>query len=368
MQLDTSQGRINNRQLRTANLTPVGAQLLEQISQTQEAAWLNRSHREQTLCTALAALHLYRRDRDYLVQDDAVVIVDEATGRLAAGRRWSRGLHQLIELKEGCKTTDEQVTAAQITYQRFFARYLRLGGMSGTLCEARAELATVYGLDVVRVALRRQDRRVLLPTRLVPDHAAQWREVAALARQISGGGRPVLIGTDSVADSDELSAELTRIGLAHQVLNARHDAQEAQIVAAAGKPGRITVATNMAGRGTDIALGNGVAELGGLHVICCQHNASRRIDRQLIGRCARQGDPGSAQTLIAVSKPLMARLFPHWLLQRAAAGQSGPRWLIALMVRLPQWQEERRQRAQRRLLQKMDLQAERELFVGIRGE
>jgi preprotein translocase subunit SecA len=342
--------------------------LLEHISQTQEAAWHNRSHREETLCTALAALHLYRRDRDYLVQDDAVVIVDEATGRLAQGRRWSRGLHQLIELKEGCKATEEQVTAAQITYQRFFARYLRLGGMSGTLCEARSELATVYGLDVVRVALRRLDRRVLLPTRLVRDHTAQWREVAVLARQISGSGRPVLIGTDSVADSDELSSELTRIGLAHQVLNARHDAQEAQIVAAAGKPGRITVATNMAGRGTDIALGTGVAERGGLHVICCQHNASRRIDRQLIGRCARQGDPGSAQTLICVSKPLMTRVFPQWLLLRVGAGLSGPRWLVALLVRLPQWQEERRQRVQRRLLQQQDARTERELFVGVRGD
>ncbi len=354
---------------RSASLTDAGAGRLEVFSQGLDAVWHNRSHREETVCTALAALYLYRRDRDYLVHDGQVVIVDAASGRLAPGRVWSRGLHQLIELKEGCQPTVEQVTAAQITYQRFFARYLRLAGMSGTLREARGELASVYCLEVVRVGLRLPGRRIVLPTQLLRDHAALWHAVSEQARLLQHAGRAVLVGTDSVADSERLSEALTRVGLQHQVLNARHDLIEARIVAGAGAAGCITVATNMAGRGTDIGLGPLVAERGGLHVICCQHNAARRIDRQLLGRCARQGDPGSAQALLALDQPLISALFPAWLLR--ALGKklpSCPAWLVALLVRLPQLLEERRQRAQRRLLQQQDERAERELFPGLRGE
>ena len=354
---------------RAVQLSDSGAQKVESLCHGLPSAWHNRSHREETVGTALAALHLYQRDRDYLVHDGQVLIVDEATGRLAAGRVWSRGLHQLIERKEGCEPTGEQVTAAQITYQRFFARYLRLGGMSGTLHEARAELAAVYGLDVVQVPLRRPSRRIVLPTQLVRDRAAQWRAVTAQVLELSRCGRPVLVGTDSVADSESLSAALGQAGLAHQVLNARHDLLEAQIVARAGQAGCVTVATNMAGRGTDIALGPGVAERGGLHVICCQHNSSRRIDRQLIGRCARQGDPGSAQTLISFDKPLISARFPAWLLRFLGPnGLARPAWLVALLVRLPQLLDERRQRALRRALQQQDVRAERELFTGLRAE
>ena len=354
---------------RSAHLTEAGMAKIEHLSRTLGSVWHNRTHREETVSAALAAWHMYQSDRDYLVRAGVVVIIDEATGRLAPGRMWSRGLHQLIELKEGCQPTGEQVTAAQITYQRFFARYLRLGGMSGTLCEARSELGSVYGLEVVKIALRCPSRRVVLPTRLVGDRDAQWRGVTQQVRRITRAGRPVLIGTDSVADSESLSEVLTRAGLAHRVLNARHDLLEAQIVAAAGEAGCITVATNMAGRGTDIALGEGVAERGGLHVICCQHNASRRIDRQLIGRCARQGDPGSAQTVVALSKPLLVGLFPAWLLRHLAmSARSRSRWWVTPFVRLPQVLEERRQRAQRLALQQQDERAERELFSGLQGE
>ncbi len=355
--------------LRNTELTSAGMDRLEAFSVDLASTWHNRTHRHETVSAAVCALHLYRRDRDYLVRDGAIVIVDEATGRLAPGRVWSRGLHQLIELKEGCKPTSEQVTAAQITYQRFFARYLRLAGMSGTLLEARSELAAVYGLDVVKVPLRRPLRRIVLPTQLFRDRDTQWQVVTARAMQISQAGRAVLIGTDSVTDSESLSDALNRAGVAHQVLNARHDLHEAQIIAQAGQAGCVTVATNMAGRGTDIELGNGVAERGGLHVISCQHNSARRIDRQLIGRCARQGDPGSAQTLVALDKPLIARLVPAWLARRLGAGAlARPRWLVALVLRVPQLLEETRQRAQRRVLQQLDERAERELFVGMRGE
>ena len=354
---------------RSVALREAGLQRLESQSADLSGIWLNRSHREETVTAALCALHLYQRDRDYLVHNGAIVIVDESTGRLAPGRVWSRGLHQLVERKEGCEPTGEQVTAAQITYQRFFARYLRLCGMSGTLMEARGELAAVYGLDVVKVALRRPSQRIVLPTRLLRDRQLQWQQVAEQTRQACGAGRAVLIGTDSVADSEGLSAVLAHAGVAHQVLNARHDLREALIVGNAGRSGAVTVATNMAGRGTDIELGEGVAERGGLHVISCQHNNARRIDRQLIGRCGRQGDPGSVQTLVALDKPLIRRLIPAWIAAMLGdTALSRPRWLVQLTVRLPQMMEERRQRRQRRDLQRMDERAENELFVGMRGD
>ncbi len=332
----------------SAELTERGAGALEAATAGLPPVWRNRPHREETVCIALAALHLYRRDRHYLVHGGKVVIVDEATGRKAPGRVWSRGLHQLIELKEGCEPSGEQVTAAQITYQRFFQRYLRLAGMSGTLAEARSELAAVYDLNVTHVPLRKPCRRNVLPTTLYPDRERQFAAVVARTRAAVERGQPVLIGTDSVVESEMLSACLTQAGIAHEVLNARQDAREAQIIARAGDAGAVTVATNMAGRGTDIPLGPGVAERGGLHLICCQHNAARRIDRQLLGRCARQGDPGTAETLLALDRPRIGRFVPAWL--RRAIGPEGvtrPPWLVTLAMRLPQRLEEQAQRGQR---------------------
>ena len=364
-QLAAGKDFVLDRQHMAAELTDSGRERVEQSAQSLGAIWSNRMHRDEAICTAVAALHLYQRDRHYLVRDGEIGIIDETTGRLAAGRVWSRGLHQLIECKEDCKPSRELVTAAQITYQRFFQRYLSVGGMSGTLWEARAELHSVYGLDIVRVPTRKPSRRRVLPTRLYPERDAQWRAVVARVAAISASGRPVLVGTDSVADSESLSAELDAAGLVHTVLNARHDQEEAAIVARAGEPGQITVATNMAGRGTDIPLGAGVAERGGLYLLCCQHNASRRIDRQLLGRCARQGDPGTAESLIALDKAFISRLLPAWIRQRV--GQNGlahPAWLVTLVVRVPQLLEELHQRVQRHDLLKQDKRSERELALG----
>ena len=241
--------------------------------------------------------------------------------------------------------------------------------MSGTLSEARGELCAVYGLQTVQVPLQRPSRRVDLPARLYPDADALWRAVVERVREVSRGGRPVLIGTDSVVESETLSQRLHAAGLAHAVLNARHDGLEAQIVAQAGAPGEITVATNMAGRGTDIPLAPESAARGGLHLICCQHNASRRIDRQLLGRCARRGDPGTAETWLPLNKPLIARLFPAWL--RPLIGQDGtllPVWAAALVLRLPQRLEEMRQRRCRRALLEHDARAERRPLIGSAAE
>ena len=353
----------------SARLNQSGRASLEVWSTGLAPVWRNRVHREEMLATALAALHLYRRDVHYLVRDGKVLLIDASTGRIAYGRAWSGGLQQLIELKEHCAPTAENETCAQITFQRLFRRYWRLGGMSGTLREARRELLDVYALRLVAVPLNRPDRRRIEPTRIFADRERQFDAVLARTRSAAGAGRPVLIGADSVADSHALSARLTSAGLPHQVLNAHHEASEAAIIAGAGAPGCITVATNMAGRGTDIPLGPGVAGRGGLYLICCQHNASARIDRQLIGRCARRGDPGTAETLLAANQPLIAPLFPRWLRRRLPEnGLHYPAWVIGLLVRLPQWLEERRQRAARRTTLERDQAWDRARPAGAAAE
>jgi preprotein translocase subunit SecA len=347
----------------SAELNDAGREIVDALA--EGLPWRNRLHRHETVCTALAAQHLYEKDRHYLVRDGAIAIIDESTGRLAHGRIWSRGLHRLIEIKEGCEAGADTVTVAQITYQRFFRRYLALSGMSGTLTEARSELLSVYGLPVVKVPLRLPSRRKVMPTLVFRNRQTQWDAAVRAAIEVSRSGRPVLIGTDSVAESAELSRRLAQEKAPHAVLNAAQDSAEAEIIARAGQPGQITVATNMAGRGTDIALGEGVAGRGGLHVISCQHNASRRIDRQLIGRCARRGDPGSAQTLLALDKPLAAAWVPAWLARRVSErGLGAPGWLVRLLVEGPQWREERRGRRLRRELLKRDEDAQRRLAFG----
>jgi preprotein translocase subunit SecA len=355
-----------------ADLTPGGRNLLAQRAQALGGLWQDRRHRDEIVGLALAAHHLLFRDQHYLVRDRKIVMIDQTTGRVAPGRVWSRGLQQLLEAKEGCPPSGEMETIAQITYQRFFPRYLRLCGMSGTLTEAQAELRSVYGLRVQRVPLRKPSRRRNLGTRVFVIGEDKWQAVVERVRRLQQAGRPVLIGTDSVADSDQLSIRLAAACIEHQVLNARQDSEEAAMVARAGEPGRVTVTTNMAGRGTDIPLAAGVAERGGLHVICCQHNSSPRIDRQLHGRAARQGDPGSVETILSLQDGLLARSLPGPL-RGAAIAMAGVRRLLParigmFLARLPQRQEERRQRAQRKLLLKQDRNSEGRLSFAGRGE
>lgn len=350
---------------RVAQLTEKGCGRVEALVQHCASVWRNRLHREETIRTALAALHLYRRDRCYLVRDGKVLIIDDTTGRVAPGRAWSRGLHQLIELKEGCAPTAAQVTAAQITYQRFFPRYLRLGGLSGTLQESGGELRALYDLAVQHVPLRRPSRRNVLPTRLFPNGEALWKAVLKRVIELNRAGRPVLVGTDSVADSELLSHRLNTAGIAHAVLNARNDRGEAEIVARAGQRGAITVVTNIAGRGTDIALGSGVSELGGLHVLCCQLNAARRIERQLAGRCARQGAPGSAETWLAADAPLFREVLPDTVRRLIAArAGSAPSLLVRALATLVQRRIERHRVLERKRLLEQDKLMDRRLSFG----
>jgi preprotein translocase subunit SecA len=309
-------------------------------------------HFEDLVSKALIARHLLQSGRQYHVRDGKVLIVDETTGRTAEGRSWSGGLQQMVELKEDCTLSPPLETQSQITYQRFFPRYLWLCGMSGTLVESRRELFNVYGLDVLRVPLHHPGRRILLKPRVFPDTESQWKETAVRIRALHATGRPVLVGTDSVADSEALSRHLSEAGLSHAVLNARQDRHEADVVAAAGNPGAITVATNMAGRGTDIALAPGVAAEGGLHVISCQQNASQRMDRQLIGRCARQGDPGSAEKFIALDGKLLSGSVLTQTVRRLRMEHHG--WIGALMLNIAQRREESRQGRERSHLLRND--------------
>jgi preprotein translocase subunit SecA len=273
--------------------------------------WRVRRAREDLVVQALSALHLYEAGRDYVVIDGTVQIVDEYTGRVMPDRSWQGGLHQLIETKEGVAVTGRKETLARITYQRFFRRYARLSGMTGTGMELAGEFRETYGLTVVRIPPNRPCRRRHLWTTVLRTEDQKWAALARRVADLHEDGVPVLIGTRSVEASERASAALAARGLPHAVLNARQDKGEAAIIAAAGQKGAITVATNMAGRGTDIALGPGVAELGGLHVILTEFHESARIDRQLYGRAGRQGEPGATEALVSLEDELFTRYAPR---------------------------------------------------------
>jgi preprotein translocase subunit SecA len=249
----------------------------------------------------------YLRDRQYVLRDGEVVIVDEFTGRLAEGRKWRDGIHQAIEAKEGLRISLHSGDAARVTVQDFFLQYRQLVGMTGTAASSAPELRRIYRLQVRVVPTHRPCRRERWPDLLFGTATSKWNAVVEEVRNLHSAGRPVLIGTRSIDKSEQLSQLLSQAGIEHQVLNARQHAAEAQIVTRAGERGRVTVATNMAGRGTDIQLGPGVAELGGLHVICTELHESARIDRQLVGRCARQGDPGSSRQFLALDDDILPR-------------------------------------------------------------
>jgi preprotein translocase subunit SecA len=260
------------------------------------------------LIQALKAHTLFRRDRDYVVKDGEVIIVDEFTGRLMPGRRYSDGLHQAIEAKENVKVAQESQTLASITFQNYFRMYEKLAGMTGTAATEEEEFRKIYGMDVVVIPTNRPMIRVDHPDLVYKTEAAKFRAVVGEIEEKYKKGQPVLVGTISIEKSEVLSQMLQKIGIPHQVLNAKHHEREAEIVKDAGQRGVVTIATNMAGRGTDIVLGEGIAELGGLHVIGTERHESRRIDNQLRGRSGRQGDPGSSRFYVSLEDDLM-RLF-----------------------------------------------------------
>ncbi len=248
-------------------------------------------------------------DRQFVVRDGEIVIVDEFTGRLGEGRKWRAGIHQAVEAKEGVEITFATNQAARITVQDFFLRYNRLAGMTGTASTSAGELYKIYGTRVRPVPTNKPPIRVKLPTLVFATAEDKWRAIIEDLIEQHALGRPILIGTRSIDKSELLSQLMAAHNIEHSILNARHVAQEADIVSAAGQPNKVTVATNMAGRGTDIRLGEGVKELGGLHVICSELHEAQRIDRQLIGRCGRQGDPGTYRQFLALDDEILETAF-----------------------------------------------------------
>jgi preprotein translocase subunit SecA len=360
--------RIDERE-RHVELTAEGKKRLQQWAGELPAMFRGEHRREELITQALQATRLFQRDTHYLVRDDKVQIIDEFTGRILADRTWEQGLHQMVEAKEGCPLSNQQTSVARITYQRFFRRYLWLAGMTGTAAEVAGELWSVYKLAAVRVPTNRPVRRRHRGTQILATESAKWDAVVDRVRELHSQRKPVLIGTRSVVASERVSDALRRAGVEHQLLNARQDQEEAEIVARAGEPGKVTVATNMAGRGTDIRLGSGVADTGGLHVIATELHESARIDRQLFGRCGRQGDPGTTEAIVSLEDELI-RLYvgsgfaAEALLDNQSVGQSYARGLF----RLAQGRAERAHAAIRRQLLSLDEQLGDLLAFSGRGE
>ncbi|MEZ5940753.1 MAG: translocase [Planctomycetaceae bacterium] len=275
---------------------------------------------------ALMAALVFERDRDYVISDGEIVIIDEGTGRKMEGRKWQEGQHQSVEAKERLDVTEVTSSAAKITIQSLFRYYEHLAGMTGTAYQAKSELKNVYDLKVSVIPTNRPCLRQGMPTRVFLNQEAKRQAIVKDVERLVQQGRAVLIGTPSVEASESLAAQLTEWGIDYTILNARFDAIEAEIVSHAGESGRVTIATNMAGRGTDILLENKTREAGGLHVIATEMHTSRRIDRQLVGRAARQGDPGSYQFFLSLEDELFRVLEASKrasLLKNAWADKSG---------------------------------------------
>ena len=290
---------------RKAELSAAGRRKVQAVAANPAFVSLTVDGLYEYVERSLRAQIAYLKDRDYVTVDGEVVIVDEFTGRMMPGRQWQDGLHQAIQAKERLEITLETITAARVTVQDFFKRYKKLAGMTGTASSDAAELRRIYKVGVFKVPTNRPGRRVWYPDRIYSNSEERFQAVALQIVEWNKQGVPVLVGTRSIEKSERLSALLEAQGIEHQILNAKNHEIEAQIVSQAGQKGRVTVATNMAGRGTDIKLGEGVAELGGLHVIGTERHEARRIDRQLSGRCARQGDPGVSQFFICLDDEII---------------------------------------------------------------
>jgi preprotein translocase subunit SecA len=320
-------------QARSISLLPPALHKLTEMAADIPPVWRAAPRREELLRQALLVRRFFKPGQQYVVHEGEVVLLDEFTGRMTPGRALTAGLHQAIEAHEGLAMTDPNESLTQMSFQAFFSRFPRLSGCSGTAFEAANELWRVYGLTVVRIPTHRPRQTVHRPPKLLPDTEAKWDAIAAEVRAEHACGRPVLVGVRSVGASQALAERLADLS-GVQVLNALTHDQEATIVAGAGQAGRITLATNMAGRGTDIRLGEGVVARGGLHVIVAEVNDSARVDRQLAGRCGRQGDPGSVSVYYSPVDDLALRSLPaplrHSLSGPGALATSG-------LARLAQW-------------------------------
>lgn len=322
--------RVDQR-YREVHLSKLGSNKANEMSLDFGGLWAGTRRREELVIQAITARELFIKDGHYVVhrskedEEEKIVIVDESTGRLMPDRTWRDGLHQAVEAKEGLKVNPPKATYARISFQRFFRMYRKLAGMTGTAAEGAGEFYQIYRRPTVLIPTNKPRIRKHAKDRVFATKEAKWNAIVAEIAKQHEAGRPILIGTRSVDASELLSKRLTELKLEHQVLNAVRHAEEAQIVAQAGQRSKITVATNMAGRGTDIKLGKGVADIGGLSVIAADRNDSLRVDRQLFGRAGRQGDPGSAAVFCSLEDELLKRYAPRWVhaLIRKMRGKTG---------------------------------------------
>jgi len=340
------------------HLTKPGLEKLRERCAARAGLWRGRDRRADLVRQALTAREFFHAGRQYIIEGGKVVIVDEFTGRPMPQRSWRQGLHQAVEAKEGLELSDPAETIARLSFQRFFRLYRRLAGMTGTAREASEEFWQIYGLPVARVAPNRPCIRTQELDRVFKGEAEKFAALAEEVERLHRGGRPVLVGTRNVAASERVARLLEEKGLPFRLLNAVRLREEAEIIAQAGQAGQITIATNMAGRGTDIKLGPGVAEMGGLHVIASERHESGRVDRQLFGRAGRQGDPGSAQAFVSVEDELLRRNLHPLVLKQATAwvkrGGPGSEKVATAMFGLAQRNAQKLAYRQRKAVLKMD--------------
>jgi len=374
-QLENSVYYSADEKIKQVTLTLKGESYLRELTADMGGLWKGKRRRKALVEQALCAIHCYKKDVNYYIEEGEIQIIDENTGRAMPDRSWEAGLHQMIEEKEECEQTGQNQTIARISYQRFFSRYLKLSGMTGTAVEVAAELSSSYGLLTCQVPTHRPSNRRNDKTFIYYTHEDKWQAVVDEAISVQALNRPVLIGTRTLKDSEYISDLLKNKGYEHQILNAKHHAQEAEIIDSAGRAGRITVATNMAGRGTDIKLDKAAEIAGGLHVICCEKNDSRRIDRQLIGRCARQGDPGSYKIICSIEDDAVVKYFSKVTIMllhyrkvfKITLGQSvRPKILSTFIINLSQRLIENYHRKIRQSMMKVD--EKRESMLAFTGE
>lgn len=356
-QLEPGRDFTVDRTVRTVDLTARGHRTLNELAERMAEAqnyegdstfFLGQRRREELVQQALVARHCFFRDEHYIIDhEQKVQIIDESTGRIMADRSWRHGLHQAIEIKEGVPVTADKENLARLSFQRFFRQYPMMAGMTGTAWEAAAELWQIYRRPVVRIPTNKPCIRKQLPIRMFDTAEQKWDAVVKRVMELNDQGVPVLVGTRSIAASEEVSKRLFQANRPHRVLNATQTAQEASIVAEAGLKGKITVATNMAGRGTDIKITDEVRALGGLHVIATEPHSSGRVDRQLFGRAARQGDPGCAQMFCSAEDDLFIRYTPRLRHMWRAVGVKG-------LIRIAQARAERMARYNRKQVLRSD--------------
>lgn len=354
-----------DKERRKVDLTPEGTACVRAIAKPFELEGVGLPEMYDFIERAIQVDRDYSCDREYVVRDGEIVIVDEATGRLSEGRRWSRGIHQAIEAKENVDISVETETQAKVTVQSFVSRFPLIAGMTGTAATAAKEFRKIYSTPVTVIPPNRKSQRKELPIVFKMTESEKWAAVLANIREVFETTRPILIGTRSIAKSDLLAAMLTQEGILHSVLNARQIEREAEIVATAGQAGRVTVATNMAGRGTDIKIDDTVARLGGLHVIGTEMHDSARIDRQLLGRCGRQGDPGSFQQFVCSEDKLLENAYGKQKADRyRKTGKiRSTRWWINLFAKAQRKVEDQHYRARKILMfnEKMLAKSHREM-------